>query len=268
MAYGRFLLVPALASALVAIASCASSYGASAEGSDASGAGGEGGGEDGGQDSSAKGDGEAGPFCRRQPASLFLCDDFDEGPLGFQWTENAENDGVIELREDGALSAPRALLARSTKLPIPQGWAFLRKELGTTPNRIVLRFGVRIDGRGTVYAMLGSVSIRSSTGEYAISLRAAPSGSMSVVEELGDSFREHSFTKTPLPGEWARITMDVTFASPASVRVLVEGVPAPTVDAPLELAIPAGTRNAALGLTYFNTDGWQVRYDDVTIELP
>jgi hypothetical protein len=213
------------------------------------------------------------PFCATQPSSLFLCDDFDDAPpakLGFKWTENTALGGVNERDTIDFRSPPFSFVGRSTN--DGQGWAYLEKELTAPGTRIVTSFDLRIDELGSTYALLYGLRLfdptPGSNQTWSVYLRSTPSGSLDIGEadpsgEIGTS----PFAKTPVPGKWARLTIDVTLAGAAIVRAFVDGASTPEAEGALKPLFTTGKKRLAVGLTYFSVIGWKAHVDNVTIAL-
>jgi hypothetical protein len=204
-------------------------------------------------------------FCERQPATTFLCDDFDVGPLGFKWSEMAAiNGGVLDL-VPSSRSGPNALVARSSPATSGQAWAYLNKDLGKTTKRVVVGFDMRIEGRGLAPAQATGLLVDDSPQRYGLGLEIGSNGSL-VVREATETtlIARHSFTRTPVPGEWARIVMDMDLVAPR-LRVTVDGTP--SVDAALAPTLIAGKRTLILGLDHFVDDGWRVAFDNVVCDV-
>ena len=204
-----------------------------------------------------------------------FCDDFDRpGPLEAGW-DSVANTGAatLALATDASVSAPQSFLL---SLPAPQlEGGFLVKQLptATTSARIAFRVGyastnlgtaevdlvqLQWDTRPTTCTSFGYYLVRDGTGPFDLQETYGGCGgnANTALPDLGNS-GFHS------------VVMLVTFGAIGTARVRVEIDGNLAVDKPTSHAIDPSSLTLRLGggASRNMTAPWQIRYDDVIVDL-
>jgi hypothetical protein len=227
---------------------------------------------------------EAGPaarFCDSYQG--ILCDDFDSDPVGSKWSPGfvTRGTGTLDAGPGAFVSAPRSLVAHSPDGEAA-GWNELVHVLGSTPNHMVADLALQIVERSSETDLsLLVVSIGyDGPAEYEVELLATatgdPAGSLKAVEakkgaDGGETYQYLLFdapAAIPAVGSWMHLTFDVTFAPNPMLRVSLGDAGTPALEASLSPSLTAGKRTVELGLAYYTSGGWTVRFDDVGLRTP
>jgi hypothetical protein len=211
--------------------------------------------------------GDPRPFCERQSPAPFLCDDFDVQPFAFNWTERAEANGGSTENTAGTF------IARGGPTVSGQAWAYLRKDVGTTTNEVIVSFSMKNLAVGVGDIEAGGIKVfENGRIPYSASLHITPEGAMSVWEigqtDAGaeDALQKIPFEKNPNPTQWARLRLHWKISAPAAIRIYVNDDPMPVVDRTLTPTLTTGTRHVLFGATHFEKPGIALEFDDVTID--
>lgn len=204
-------------------------------------------------------------FCASQTKPHSLCDDFDVGELGYQWSEVAKTGGGLLDLVPSERNASKMMLARSSASTNGQAWAYLNKDLGDKASGMTYAFDMRILGRGTSYAEAGGFLVKDGAKRWGVVVLVEPNGALAI-NEADDTkqIKRHSFGKTPVPGTWARFQIDVDLPT-NHLRVLVDGEV--SIDEAIAPSNTAGTRFLEFGLDYVREDGWSLAFDNLTCDL-
>jgi hypothetical protein len=237
-------------------------------------------------------DGAAPPFCASQSPAPTFCADFDEDPLDGavlgDWDQVTGLGGAVTRAGGLFTSAPYAMLA-TANAPIEAGidlCGYKAFPAAAKTGEYVLAFDLyvatadttkRSDAVLAAFELLGTFGTR-----WALQLEVFydrdAGGALDVdfSENLSPATDAGSYVSHPvgttLPvGAWTRVTMTTTVSGAGSGTIALH-FGATEVAKYTNVAIPvlSGSPEILVGLTYAETssDGWAVRYDDVTFVAP
>jgi hypothetical protein len=223
-----------------------------------------------------------GPFCTL--ADHRFCDDFDEGPLGSGWQMINRTGGTVALDPTMSISPPNSLLVQF--VPLPLGGA-LRAGLATTfpmpaaPATVGwdFRFQVAsVDPTPQSGAVIGALdSFDGARNRYSVQFTIYPQADgihLWFEEESGFANGKFKLARHELPGTlslgaWTEIRTAIDFASAraASARIYLADALVTTI--PLTVTVSGRLLQMTVGSSYETLPslGWQMRYDNVTLDL-
>jgi hypothetical protein len=224
------------------------------------------------------GTGEGGGFCATLSPPLTFCDDFDEKPIGFDWAAPTLVKGATRAFDTSTFTSPPNSLSftlPSLDAGALQSTAAQRKDFTQTLAGITYAFDVRVDvmadGTNAGLAAFRAVDVQGAEVEVRFVLTASGGASLSEARNPGSGFtyRNYGFTRYPLQGEWARVSLDLSFGAGnvATISATLGGmqVLAPTA---LQAQMAPQALSVVLGFGYVSPSvgGWQAHYDDVTVQ--
>jgi hypothetical protein len=179
--------------------------------------------KDGGVEAAVDGGGR---FCRGVDAAF--CADFDEGPLGTDWSELVTTPGIFELTTTLVRSKPNAL-----HMAVADGGAdgFLRKALQAADGKL-FRVTADVNPACTSFssAQFKLIELRctSSVGDHGgatFTLSASgPHKLMTTRVGLGP-IKVAEFDVSLPPEVWRSLSIEATFGAPGVLTVTVDGIP-------------------------------------------
>jgi hypothetical protein len=190
---------------------------------------------DGGADGRADGAAPAQPYCDTVSPKPDFCDDFERSDVQGAWSPpGTSGGGAIEL----AASTRGSGRELHATIPVFGGGgvssAQVERVFGDR-SEIFASYALRVDalpGTSSQQLMSVGVVVPASNGDFcSIYVFVRPQG-ISLVEQTfpggagaGGAFAEHSLAAAPIvPGTWQRVDLLLKLSSPATLRLVVDGV--------------------------------------------
>ncbi len=227
-------------------------------------------------------DGRGGAFCQAasraaSSASLFFCDDFDDGGLPAPWNSSYESGGTLAVDDAAASSSPASLDLVVDPLPAGQlPNVSLRALVAAPTSPVQMAFGfsldpVRIDPGTSASIVIAAIDfLDPSQNRYTIQLafNVQSGAATTELDELfsgGRPYVPHAIAAPLGTGTFTDVAIQIDWTAPqaATASVLFGG--ASVLSVPLAISVQATTLQLSIGTTYASTPspGWELRYDDV-----
>lgn len=205
------------------------------------------------------------PFCATRPV-LEFCEDFDEAALPGRFGAIREDGATLTIDEVDPASPPASLLA-ATDGEAPGTAALVGAFEAGSRWRLFLQSRLDVLPGEGVEAVLGTYTVESAEGPYAVSYGVRGSGLWFVREERGGTARDVEATVPVTLGRWISVRLDVDLledgTGTATLRSGNDAVV--TVD---DLAPPTDEAAPTVRLGLASSGGaWAVRFDNVTVEV-
>ena len=222
-------------------------------------------------------------FCATLNPSPLFCEDFDVRPLPGLWTTVHQVGGSLAMDTATFVSAPNALLARSSALPIGAGLDNVLRAmfaLQVTPSAVTLDFQVRpavVDPTPNAALVLAAVDfIDAANDRYSVQLSLVNSaGALNVLleEQTGFADGTTAYLAHPIPdplavGQWTRVLLAIALTGSTTGQAHVSFGAAHELDAPLQVRVTATKLQLDIGSSYESEPsmGWNVLYDNVAFD--
>jgi hypothetical protein len=213
-------------------------------------------------------------FCASLSPAPMFCDDFDTPDAGFtKWTLDYEfGGGTIAIDSAESHSPPSSLLVSTPSSANPAGGRLTFSPPGTAKH-VHFGFDLKIDMSDpqSGYAEVGYVVFTGAfKDDFYLDLHTDPTNNGFTTEAYPDgSPVTHELilpNSTTLAG-WKRVVIDVDLATAHSVTMTVDGVMVVQQALEPELYLP-GTLEVRPGIGYTGapSNGWALRFDNVTID--
>jgi hypothetical protein len=226
-------------------------------------------------------DDSASPFCTRLSPPPLFCDDFDENPVSYDWTNQYVTHGSISLDSDASVSPPNSFLSQLDRGDAAdQGVADLVR-FYTSPSveEVHYAFDVRaelMDDAGAARARVAGVYVSTSLPyQFGVDLYSGLGYAYAEEErpypDAAVTTQDFLLSRQLLVGRWAHVQMDLILSpdgGTATCTITIDG--AVVLDAqPLSPGWEPGPPTIALGLGFtVNSRGaWAFRYDNVTLSV-
>lgn len=227
-------------------------------------------------------------YCASLSPAPRFCDDFDESTSLSKWDSTGSVHGLNNVSSAQSTSPSQSVasssVAVSTGQVVDVGLYKLFPALTGIPRVETLSFDMYIDVIDSAHAALavvGALAMRNTTGglhelQFVVTLnngKVVPT--FPEYTEPGDGgatgYVAHGTTTTLSLKTWTRVTIELSMGNPNggagnAARLLFDGVQAATIGVNLSVSNPAP--QLVLGLSYVSppSDGWTVRYDNVTFD--
>jgi hypothetical protein len=246
-----------------------------------------------GKRSSPSSDSPEGFSCAMQSPEPTFCDDFDGDRPAKKWSSvivsPSDGKGVVESRDDEALSEPRSLVA-SVPGSFGSDVDYAASALSRTfaafegiPIRVRVSFDMRIEAfDATANAhVIAFQFLFGSADDYNQLVLNLESRKRSVAaqftETVGPAFAQRGgdYENTPELGEWAHVELELDAKNPLGkangaknrLTLLVDDVK--LFDDDLSFDLRGGTPRMELGIPWVDSklaqESWRIRYDNVLV---
>ncbi len=208
------------------------------------------------------------PFCDTRPR-LSFCEDFSAGELPGVFTRRVElGGGALRVDQGAPASEPHALLAVAPDgAGLRQAWLEAEFEQGP---QLRIFSQLRLDalpseGAGEVRL----IAFHFQDADYTLAAGVTAVGEVFTVEEQGGAVVSRQVGERRFElGVWTSVRFDVDVPGDGTGLVFLR-LGADTVVRTTDITPPAtlGSASARFGLSAEGEAGWQVRYDNLTVEI-